>query len=287
MRKTKFVSVFDGIRCARVAAERAEIKIGEYLYSEIDIPAIEIGNKNYPNSVALGDIVNVDPYDLGFVDIFVGGSPCQSFSNMGNGKGFEGKSGLFWHYVRILRVLKNINPNIEFLLENVKMRKEWAAMITKELGVEPVLINSSFFSGQKRQRLYWTNIEFDKNFQDKGIALQDVLEKQVDERYFLKGKRLENWVRTSPMRIKKCFSSLDAGKAICMTARQFANWYGNHVTENGRVRQLTPIECERLQNLPDNYTEGIIESERYRQLGNGWTVDVVAHILKGSRFSNY
>lgn len=281
MKGLNVVSVFDGLRIGRFALNKAGIKINKYYFSEIEKEAIVIGDRNYPDSIPIGDIREVDAGELGFVDLLIGGSPCQSFSNMGKGEGFDGKSGLFWDYVRLLVKLREKNPEIKFMLENVKMRKEWAAIITETLGVEPVLINSSYFSAQKRQRLYWTNIDFDKNFEDKGIRLADILEESADEKYFLSGKRLENWVRTSEKRIKKGFSSLDAEKANCMTARQYANWYGNHVTDRGRVRQLTPVECERLQTLPDGYTEGVSDAARYKGLGNGWTADVPTRIFEG------
>lgn len=281
MKGLNVLSVFDGIRVGRYALELAGVKVEKYFYSEIEKEAIQIANNNYPDCRGLGDITKINPEELERIDIFIGGSPCQSFSNMGKGEGFDGKSGLFWDYVKILNEIKKKNPEVKFLLENVKMRKEWADIITEALGVDPVLINSSMFSAQKRQRMYWTNIDFDKDIKDKGIILSDILEKNVDEKYFLEGKRLENWNKNSAVRIKKCFSSLDAEKAICMTARQYANWYGNHVTEGGRVRQLTPIECERLQTLPDNYTFGVSDAARFKALGNGWTAEVIAHIFKG------
>lgn len=288
------LSLFDGISCGQLALKRSGIKVNNYFASEIDSHAIKVTMNNFPETIQMGGVTEIKYTSAGEdtgimndkiyyptkIDLLIGGSPCQGFSFAGKQLNFDDpRSKLFFEYVRILKEIRVFNPDVLFLLENVKMKKKYKDIISKELGVEPIEINSALVSAQNRRRLYWTNIEGVTQPEDKGILLKDILQKNVDEVYFLKDKRLENWIKNSPARIKKCFSSLDAQKAICMTARQYANWYGNHVTDNGRVRQLTEIECERLQTLPDNYTQGISNTQRYKAIGNGWTVDVISHIF--------
>jgi len=172
------LSLFDGMSCGQVALKRSGIKVDKYYASEIDKYAISIAKKNFPNTIHLGDVTKIDISKLDRIDMIIGGSPCQSFSRSGDGTGFKGKSGLFWEYVR---VLKGLNPKY-FLLENVVMKKEWEDIITDAIGVEPVMIDSKFFSAQKRQRLYWTNIPFDKNIVDRNINILDILEPNGDEK---------------------------------------------------------------------------------------------------------
>ena len=148
------LSLFDGMSCGRLALERAGIKVNNYFASEIDKYAIQVAKHNYPNTQHIGDVTKVKASELPKIDLLIGGSPCQSFSNAGNGTGFDGKSGLFYEYVRLLKECK---PKY-FLLENVKMKKQWQDIISKELGVEPIKINSNLVSAQNRERLYWTNI---------------------------------------------------------------------------------------------------------------------------------
>lgn len=133
------LSLFDGLSCGQIALNRAGVKYDNYYASEIDQYAIKVTQHNYPNTIQLGDIHNIKGTELPYINLLMGGSPCQSFSSAGNRTGFDGKSGLFWEYVRILNEVK---PKY-FLLENVKMKKEWEEIITKEMGVEPILINSN------------------------------------------------------------------------------------------------------------------------------------------------
>jgi len=162
------LSLFDGMSCGQIALGRADIKVDNYYASEIDKYAIQVTQKNYPNTVQLGDVTKINAKDLPKIDLLIGGSPCQSFSRSGNGTGFDGKSKLFFEFARILEETK---PKY-FLLENVSMKKEWENVITEILGVEPVMIDSKYFSAQKRQRLYWTNIKFNKNIVDKNIKIE-------------------------------------------------------------------------------------------------------------------
>lgn len=165
------LSLFDGMSCGQIALNKVGIKYDNYFASEIDKHAIQVTQNNYPNTKQIGSVLNLKGLDLPKIDLLFGGSPCQSFSSFGNGDGFNGKSGLFWEFVRLLNEVK---PTY-FLLENVNMKKEWQNIISKELGVEPISFNSNLVSAQNRDRLYWTNIKFELP-KDKNILFKDVLE---------------------------------------------------------------------------------------------------------------
>lgn len=373
----RVLSLFDGISCGRVALERAGIPVETYYASEIHQPPITVAQKNYPSTIQLGDVTKVDGTQLGEIDLLIGGSPCQGFSFAGKQLNFEDpRSKLFFEYVRILEEVK---PKY-FLLENVVMKKEYQDVISKYLGVQPIMIDSSLVSAQSRRRLYWTNIPDIVMPRDKGILLKDIVHETAD----LDKAMGESWARWFKERadylLSKKYVAINPDKAVTMTARQYASWQGNFVMEclkeyivpftdtlkvldkevqsgkmgffrkdsqanrvyylnnkaatlcgdagggaakmgqylfgsvlpteviikeprvveftegqkfytltekndrgvlvEGYIRKLTPIECERLQTLPDNYTAGISDAQRYKALGNGWTVDVIAHILK-------
>ena len=275
----KVLSLFDGISCGMVAHERAGIPVDRYVAYEIEESAITISKKNYPQIEHCGDVITADYTKYEGFDIVIGGSPCQDISNLNSfGKGLEGeKSGLFYHF---LRAIKEAKPRY-FLLENVVGRKKATDEISKLLGVEPIMIDSSLLSGARRRRLYWTNIPNITQPQDKGIILKDVLQSFEEAKdYVLKDGRLK-WLLSDSGRksIEKRFTSLDPIKAQCLTARSEASWNCNYITQNNVIRKLTPIEYERLQTLPDGYTDGVSDADRYKALGNGWTVDVIAHIL--------
>jgi DNA (cytosine-5)-methyltransferase 3A len=275
------LSLFDGMSCGQIALNKLGVKYDSYYASEIDKFAIGITKKNYPNTIHLGDVRDVKGEDMPKIDLLFGGSPCQSFSNAGNGKGFEGSSGIFWEYVRVLREVK---PKY-FMLENVKMKKEWQDIITKELGVEPIAINSSLLSGQNRPRLYWTNIPGVEIPEDKGIKLRDILEDDnfVDKQHLMTPKAMiyMDGLRNGKQRWDYHKNPLD-GKAACIVA-SFYKLSGLGVLDYRNLgkpcRRLTPVECERLQTVPDNYTESASRTQRYKMIGNGWTVDVIAHIF--------
>ena len=178
------LSLFDGISAGQVALERAGIKVDNYYASEIDKYAIQVTMKNYPNTIQVGDVINLDSKILPKIDLLFGGSPCQSFSIAGNGMGFDGKSGLFYEYVRLL---KECNPKY-FLLENVKMKKEWEDVISNLLSVKPIEINSNLVSAQNRKRLYWTNIPNIQIPKDKKILLKDIIS------YNREWRELGKWV---------------------------------------------------------------------------------------------
>ena len=415
--KINVLSCFDGISAGQLALQRANINVKNYYASEIDKYAIQITQKNFPDTIQLGDVTDWKKWDLPKINLIMGGSPCQGFSNSGEGKNFEDpRSKLFFTF---LDILEHYTPKY-FLLENVKMKKEWVKRITKEIGVEPILINSALVSAQNRQRFYWTNIPNVIQPEDKNIFLKDILlndteavvlhniyggfnekvprvstEKSPTIRTARGGghipsvaktfsfdringikKELEkavpicasDWRGLNRNQTQNCLVDLDKlseikeianrgcamrtrrkddgknidwhdsdkenseqyvelrkdNKANCLTSvrkdslviTDKALEYMNRKVADGRnhwdfarhsdiekdksatvvanffkgvpynvlkdwdcIRKFHPIECERLQNFPDNYTEGISNTQRYKGLGNSWTVDVVKHIF--------
>lgn len=396
------LSTFNGMGCIWIALDRIGVKVGKRYSCEIDKYANIVNDKNYRDTIQLGDVTKVKAPYLKPIDLLVGGSPCQGFSFAGKQLNFDDpRSKLFFEFVRLLDECRKINPQVKFLLENVKMKKEFQQIITDALGVEPIEINSALVSAQNRRRLYWTNIEGVKQPEDKGILLKDILETEVDEKYYLSDKMINGFLtkggdfgqRFKPipeeaadiksncltpgmhkMRItdnylkinKKGAIKRDQNKAPCLTGGGHSG--GNHsdmdvlcvamrgrnpenpsdrtagakteqrlepkkdgktncltsvtkdnlllsksdqrlvknirgheekgqcllstshkgswangmtnIVEGYRLRRLTPLECERLQTVPDRYSDCVSNTQRYKMLGNGWTVDVIAHILK-------
>ena len=304
------LSLFDGMSCGQVALERAGIKVNKYYASEIENDSIVIAKKNYPNTIHLGDVTKIKGGDLDKIDLLIGGSPCQGFSFAGKQLNFiDPRSRLFFEFVRLLHEVK---PKY-FLLENVKMKKEYQDVISGYLEVEPIEINSALVSAQTRKRLYWTNIPNITQPEDKGIMLVDVIDDGLvdrDKAYCLLESYSRKYATDSGWReyIKKAMGQLIVKEA---TVKGFTTIMENQgvdltflqsKTRRGRkmefksncltytkfdycwfngddVRLLSPAECERLQTLPDNYTEGVSDKKRYSMLGNGWTVDVIAHIF--------
>lgn len=446
---TKVLALFDGMSCGKLAFERAGIPVTQYLASEIDKYAIQIAHKNHPGIIQLGDVKAArraaEAGVFGEVDYLIGGSPCQGFSFAGKQLAFDDpRSALFFEYVKTLEALRRDNPDIKFLLENVRMKKDYLDIISETLGVEPICINSALVSAQNRVRYYWCNWHVEQP-EDRGIYLRDIIESGiVDNEHIISGGQLKRLKESTDL--EKGFSKINPDKAACMTARQYANWKDNFITlpvekkraiagisvtkngfrpykkdgamgslseigtigtpdtksacinsthapkftsatgcirvgtagdikghdynrrvyspdgespslaaasggnlepkvaiypweeehkvTGGRVvgrkinpktgrrddynpdltaeqrveprkddkagcittvqkdsvltdgisyRKLTPIECERLQTLPDNYTEGVSNTQRYKMIGNGWTVDVIAHLLRYSK----
>ena len=268
-------SLFDGMSCGQLALQKAGVKVNTYHASEIDKWAMQISRKNFPSTLQMGDITKLEDWRLELIrdeigiDLVIGGSPCQGFSFAGNQLNFEDpRSKLFFDFVRVLKILK---PKY-FLLENVRMKKESQDIISEYLGVEPVAINSNLVSAQNRHRLYWTNIPFDIP-EDKGIILADILEDGVTDREkshcldanYFKGGNLKSYFEKHRRQLVFNNRCIQEGEA--------------DIKET--YRKLSCLECERLQTVPDGYTEGVSNTQRYKMLGNGWTVDVIAHIFKG------
>lgn len=299
------LSLFDGMSCGQIALEKVGFQVDKYFASEIDKYAIKVAKANYPDMVHLGDVRDVRADDLPQIDLLIGGSPCQGFSFAGKQLNFDDpRSKLFWEYVRLLRELQ---PKY-FLLENVKMKQESMDVITEALGVEPIFINSSLVSAQNRQRYYWTNIPMDKLPDDEGIMLKDILEDGyvdrdkahcIDANYF-KGGNLKSYFEKHRRQLVFSDEGLchvgDAdlkghgynrrvyhpdGKAPSLCAASGGNLEPKTFISPDSWRKLTPLECERLQTVPEGYTAHVSNTQRYRMLGNGWTVDVITHILKG------
>jgi site-specific DNA-cytosine methylase len=291
------LSLFDGLSCGQLALNRACIKYDKYFASEVDKYAIAVTQHNFPKTIQLGDVLQVRDKDLPKIDLLIGGSPCQGFSFAGKQLNFDDpRSKLFFEFVRLL---EECQPKY-FLLENVKMKKEYQDVISNYLGVEPIEINSALISAQNRKRLYWANIPVTQP-EDKGILLKDVLEYGevdrdksycIDANYF-KGTSVENYkkkARRQLVIVDALYKSRKERiyKEKCCTLRH--NCGQLNVVENEKIwRKLTPIECERLQTVPDNYTlvphpvykdKMMSNSQRYKMLGNGWTVDVIVHIFK-------
>jgi len=371
------LSLFDGMSCGQLALERANVSVDNYFACEIDKYAMQIANKNFPNTIQLGDVSEVivpNIVDQEDIDLLMGGSPCQGFSFAGEQLAFDDpRSKLFFEFIRIMNELK---PKY-VLLENVRMKKQFEDVITEHMGFPPQLINSSKVSAQNRWRNYWFGVRMNGKYyaieippmEDKGLVLKDILQTDHDEppvpinernarhhknpsqkalcttatmykgagnngmtlvdrlmpvgeaeeyahynyratkevyhmdgkaptlltmqggnrepkvaTYSPKGGRIvnrrldDNGVRKDyqmdlPLEPQVEVRSDD--KTNCLTTVQ----KDNVVVEGMTWRKLTPVECERLQTLPDNYTEGVSKTQRYKMIGNGWTVDVIAHIL--------
>lgn len=287
----KVLSLFDGISCGMVALQRANIKIDKYIAYEIDKNAIKVSQYHFPEIKQMGDVRNADFSQYKSFDLLIGGSPCQGFSISGKGLNFnDSRSKLFFEFVR---GLKEVKPKY-FLFENVVMKKEWEDVISKYLGVKPILINSSLVSAQNRQRLYWTNIPNVEQPKDKGIKLIDILEdKSMLNKAAIVGRRINNQghredcnklipitqcleVRVSDTDKSNCITTVE--KDNVLTFLPIGRYYN---VFNGEIpfRYYTITEYCRLQTLPDNYVNIISKSAGRKALGNGWNVDTVTHIF--------
>ena len=269
------LSLFDGMSCGRLALDNAGVLVSNYAASEIDQYAIKVSHSNYPDIVQLGDVTTVTADSVPFdPELLLAGSPCQDFSTAGKQDGFLGKRGqLFWEFQRIMDETK---PEY-FLLENVKMSKKNADIISDALGLEPVLINSNKFVPQNRERLYWTNIPIAALPEERAFDFPEVLES--DRLWFdvlpwaqkeWAGKRKLDSLRT-----------VVSPEAFTLTTNitHPKNYYLN--AQRDQMTKLMPIEAERLQGVPEGYTDYVSKCRRHHMLGNGWTIPVIAHILKG------
>jgi DNA-cytosine methyltransferase len=319
------LSLFDGMSCGQIALERAEIKVDNYFASEIDKYAIKVTQANYPDTIQLGDITKWREWDLPKIDLILAGSPCQGFSFAGKQLAFDDpRSRLFFMFTDILHNIKAKNPDIKFLLENVKMKQQFKDVITEHVGYEPVEINSSLVSAQNRRRDYWSNIDFGQP-EDKEVYLRDIIIPDVHPvaLHNLYGGFKEKGVRVFEDKSPTLRTAAGGGHIPSFVKKDLAHIekaieYMNRKTKDGRthwdfkhhsditnpksaavvanffkgvpydvfkywdcIRKFHPIECERLQTVPDNYTNHVSNTQRYKMLGNGWTVDVIVHILKG------
>ena len=305
------LSVFDGMSCGQIALNKCGIKYHNYFASEIDKHAIKVTQDNYPDTIQLGNIRNINLKDLPSIDLMIGGSPCQGFSTSGKRLGFEDwRSKLFFEYVKIL---KEIKPKY-FLLENVKMKKTDQDIMSKYLDTEPIEINSSLVSAQNRKRLYWTNIPnieaprnkniFFKSItegarEDLGLATREnniVIPKDSTSEFFVSAQHHSSCglIFLGALMGKNVKRRIDSNKSSAGTFPQgyrVYSEYGNSPTIRTTgfsdffeiknvIRRITKLECERLQTVPDNYTKSVSSAQAMKMLGNGWTVDVITHIFK-------
>ena len=289
------VSLFDGGSTGQLALTQEGITYDRYIASEVDIPAIKVATKNFPNTYHIGDVQKIDTKSLGNVWLLLGGSPCTDFTICGKSKGmvdvyqnkilsleqylnlksqgwkFDGQSYLFWEYLRILRETK---PKY-FLLENVIMKPEWEDLITKELGVSPIRINSSKLSGQNRDRIYWTNIPNTSIPDDQGIHISNIIPDAIGG-YGIRGK----WCNTNKKYIPVGTTRKD-GKSNCILASKGGTL--KVTLKDNTNRNLTVNEAELLQTLPLDYTnvKGLSDTKRLHVIGNGWTTKVIRHLFSG------
>jgi site-specific DNA-cytosine methylase len=278
------LSLFDGMSCGQIALDKLGIKIDKYFSSEIDKYAIEITQKNYPKTIQLGSVEFVTKEMINNkIDLLIGGSPCQGFSSAGKQLNFEDpRSKLFFEYIRLLKDLK---PKY-FLLENVGMKKEWQDIISNLLNVEPIEINSKLMSAGLRKRIYWTNIPGVKKPKDKGILLNDILEKSFSEKEksycidanYGKGSNLKRYLHRGSRQI--VFTDQNFMNSITQNKPKEEDCNKIGKDNRDKWRFLTPNECEKIQTVPKDYTLGVPKFWRYHMLGNGWTVDVITHIFK-------
>jgi DNA-cytosine methyltransferase len=310
MKPITTLSLFDGKSCGRIALDRAGVKQDKYYACEIDPFAMKVSKANYPDIIQLGDVKDLIWNDLTLhahlrpkIDLLIGGSPCQGFSFAGSRLNFDDpRSKLFFEFVRLMDETK---PKW-FLLENVRMKQESQDIISRYLGVQPVMINSNLVSAQNRKRLYWTNIPFTMP-EDRGIMLKDIIEDGLTDRdkshcldaNYFKGGNLKSYFEKHRRQlvfsqdgmchvgdadlkghdaIKRVYHP--QGKAPTLTTMQGGHREPKISIGNLKWRKLSCLECERLQTVPEGYTAHVSNTQRYKMLGNGWTVDVVAHIFK-------
>ena len=303
----RILSLFDGISCGRVALDRAGIAVEDYAAFEIDRFAVQTSAKNYPDIRHFGNVFEGDFTQFKGCDLLLGGSPCTYWSiakrnreTTCDGEGFK----LFMQYVR---ALNEAQPKYFLYENNYSIHQNIKDEISRQLGVQPIMINSALVSAQQRKRCYWTNIPDVAQPADKGIMLNDIIDPSAvgwnKKSYCMTANyagatlrnTLERHQRTMvavPVRIGDIGSSSQGqrvysvyGKSVCLSAQPGGQGGGTGLYKielpdgDYVIRKLTPIEAERLQTLPDNYTEGVSDTQRYKQVGNGWTVDVIAHIL--------
>lgn len=291
------LSLFDGISCAKIALEQLNIKINNYYSSEIDRFAISVSQKNYPDIIQLGDIRKINPRTLPKIDLLIGGSPCQDLSAAQKGLGLKGeKSRLFYEYIRIY---ESIKPKY-FLLENVK--NKWGELMNTIIGTKFIEVNSALFSAQSRPRYYWTNIRhkpFPKKISNE--VIKNIIENEVSDVFFFNKPGLTTYIKKNTHKIinKKTptkdgiIKILDLPKHIINDNERQRRVYSiesksptilarsdtTKIIHNNKLRKLTPLECERLQKIPDNYTDICSNTQRYKMIGNAFTVDVIKYFL--------
>lgn len=316
------LSLFDGMSCGRITLDKMGITPKAYYASELDKFAIKETQANWTDTIQLGDVTKWREWDIDWssIDLLIGGSPCQGFSFAGKQLAFDDpRSALFFVYVDILNHVKSVNPAVKFMLENVKMKKEYLNVITEYLGVEPIFINSALVSAQNRQRFFWCNWEVTQP-EDRGVLLFDIIESGfvdrekshcLDANYF-KGGNLKSYFEKNRRQLVFRVNDNKRVKAITENEHGYRPHRGDDrktgISELGRIykagakvhtlttshqpklalnddinnfqyRKLTVVECCRLQGVPDNYFKASSNTQAYKMLGNGWQCDTIEHIF--------
>lgn len=276
-KKYNVLSLFDGMSCGQIALERAGILVENYFASEIKPHAIKVTQHNYPNTIQIGDVTKLKASQLPKIDLLIGGSPCKGISRLNkNQEGLEhNESRLFWEYVRLLNETR---PKY-FLLENTHGNKEATNIITEVIGVKPISINSKLVSAQNRPRYYWTNIPNIKQPADKGITTADIFDYSGELAHECRVRWLTS--ESGINSVKNGYTRVNPyPKSGCLTANGHKKWNENYLLKDGVYRYLSQREIEKLQTLPIGYTSILPFEEAYDCIGDGWTVDVIAHIFK-------
>ncbi len=264
------LSLFDGMSCGQLALKKLDIHVDNYFASEIDKYAMQVTKANFPNTKHIGDVTKVKGSDLPQIDLLIGGSPCQGFSFAGKQLNFEDpRSKLFFEFVRLIEECKPVY----FFLENVKMKKEYEAVITQHLGVDPIEINSALVSAQNRPRIYWTNIPNIEQPKDRGITYGSIADFKGD----ILSQRAEERTKTNK-RVRTITSLADKVPTILRNQSKKST-DSVRINVSGEWRWLSLLESERAQTLPDGYTIQAPNTHRFEMIGNGWTVDVIAHMF--------
>lgn len=290
------LSLFDGISCGQIALDRIGYKVNKYFASEIKKHAIKCTNQNYPQTIQLGDVRNIrysknyievddvhssKKFNVDTIHLFLAGSPCKGISRLNkNQTGLEhDESRLFYEAVRILREVQTDNPNVYFMFENTHGNREAVEIITETLGVNPISINSRLVSAQNRPRYYWTNIQYITQPTDKGITTKDLFDFSGDvvDKNRVKWLESESGIKSVKMGYTKINPYPKSG---CITANGHKKWNENYLFKDGTYYYLSQTELEKLQTLPIGYTSMLNYDEAYDCIGDGWTVDVIVHILK-------
>jgi DNA (cytosine-5)-methyltransferase 3A len=277
----KVLSLFDGMSCGLMALRKLKVNVAAYYASEIDSYAIKNSSHNFPEIIQLGDVQKWRDWAIPWedIDLILAGSPCQGFSRLGKHKGLkDNRSALVEVFFDIVSYALRMNKGVHFLLENVKMDKTTESYISSRLNVTPITINSSLVSAQNRVRLYWTNINDGDIPQpaDKRLYMKDIVEKNVENRFFLSEYTTGKIITEYPT---SAATLMDKSKCVTTGVGRNIGSRGSYVVERGGIRRFTVREAARLQTIPDDYAFVVSERESYKMIGNGWTIDVIAHIL--------
>lgn len=288
------LSLFDGKSSGYTALEMIGITPTNYYSSEIDKYAIQVSDAIHPNQVRLGDVTKWREWDIdwGSIDLILGGFPCQAWSMAGKQLGDKDERGmLFWVMLDIMKEVRKHNPKAHFLIENVKMKKEFEEYITHHMtdatgDVNKILVNSNLLCGADRARYYWSSWVNNQPL-DKGILFKDIREWGVDDKFYYSEKAF-NWISNHAKRSGKSFKVYTGNEKMQMIeASHFKNYSAQRffgILDHKGIRYITPRECFRAQTVPEHLIDkilscGVSNTQLYKIAGNGWTDEVIAHLL--------